>query len=183
MYLDLIIFNYINGLAGRWTWLDLIGIFFAKYFEYFLWVFLILLLFKNFRKYWRMVAEAIIAALFVRFVLVQVFYSLKFRFRPFIIDNVNLLIPYDLSKTSFPSGHSSFYFALSTIIYGYSKKVGILFYIGSSLIVVSRVFAGVHWPLDIVAGATLGIFMGWVLNKLFKKVHPLKYVGTFKKYD
>ena len=171
MYFDIVIFNFINGLAGRWQWLDLTGIFFAKYFEYFLWFFLIVLLFKDFKKYWRMVAEAVIAALFVRFVLVKIFYALFFRLRPFVYpDNANLLVYHNSGATSFPSGHASFYFALSTIIYGYNKKWGMLFYIGSLLIVLSRIFVGMHWPSDVMAGAMLGVVIGLVLNKLFKKV-------------
>lgn len=170
MAIDLQIFNFINGLAGKWYWLDLVGVFFAKYFEYVLLLILVLFLFKDLKKYWRMVAEALVAAFFVRFVLVEIIRSIKFRPRPFVYENFNLLVPYDLDKTSFPSGHASFYFALSTIIYGYNKKLGILFYIGSFLIVISRVFVGVHWPSDVLVGAALGIFMGWVLNKIFKKV-------------
>lgn len=181
MYIDLQIFKFINGFAGKEQWLDSTGIFFAKYFEYFLLFYLFLLLLVSFRKYWRMVVEALIASVFVRFVLVEIIRMIRFRPRPFTYENFTLLIPYDFDKTSFPSGHASFYFALSTIIYGYNKRLGILFYIGSSLIVIARVFVGVHWPSDIVAGAVLGIVMGIILNKIFKRIHPLKYIEAFKK--
>src|SRR5205823_5132954 len=99
-----------------------------------------------------------------------------FRFRPFVNNSVHFLISYDPHATSFPSGHASFYFALSTIIYGYHKKAGAFFYLASFLIVMARIFVGVHWPSDVVAGATIGIFMGWALNKIFKKFHPLHYL-------
>ncbi|MCX6719619.1 MAG: phosphatase PAP2 family protein, partial [Candidatus Staskawiczbacteria bacterium] len=66
-------------------------------------------------------------------------------------------------------GHASFYFALSTIVYYYNKKLGIFFYVCSIFIVLSRIFAGVHWPSDILAGAILGVLIGWALNKLFRK--------------
>ena len=118
-----------------------------------------------------MVVEAVIAALFVRFVLVEAFYKFHFRLRPFAHDGIKLLIPYDINQTSFPSGHASFFFALSTIIYAYNKKIGIAFYVVSFLIVISRIFVGVHWPSDVVAGIILGVIMGWVINKLFKKVN------------
>ncbi len=176
MKIDLIIFNWINGLAGKWQLLDALGIFFAKYFEYVLLALLVLFLAVNFRKYWRMVAQAVLAAFFVRFVLVNIFYLLHFRARPFANGYVESLVAYDSLRTAFPSGHASFYFALATIIYGYNKKAGIAFYIGSFLIVLARIFVGLHWPSDILAGAVLGILMGWVLNKVFKIIHPLKYV-------
>ncbi|MDO8530420.1 MAG: phosphatase PAP2 family protein [bacterium] len=171
MVIDLIIFNWINGLAGKWQLLDGLGIFFAKYFEYVLLCGLVVALVKNFRKYWRMVAEAVLAAFFVRFVLVNIFYLVHFRARPFANGYVESLVAYDPLRTAFPSGHASFYFALSTIIYGYHKKAGIVFYIGSFLIVLARVFAGLHWPSDILAGAIVGIIMGLILNKVFKKIH------------
>lgn len=173
-FLDLYLFNVINGFAGRWPGLDFIGIFFAKYFEYVLLVCLLIALAKNFKKYWRMVAEALVAAVFVRFVMAEIIRRVYFRPRPFVYNHVNLLIPHSASEASFPSGHASFYFALSTIIYGYNKKAGILFYIGSFFMVISRVFVGIHWPSDILAGAVLGIVMGLVLNLLFKKVNLSK---------
>ena len=129
-----------------------------------------MILIYDFKKYWRAISEAFIGAFFVRFVLVEILSRVHFRARPFVFNDVNLLIPYDPAKTAFPSGHASFYFALSTIVYGYNKKVGILFFVASFLIVIGRVFAGLHWPTDIIAGAVIGIVMGIILNKIFKKM-------------
>ena len=170
MMLDLEAFNFINGLAGQWRWLDLAGIFFAKYLEYVLLFCLLLFLTKDFKKYWRMVLEALVAAVFVRFVLAEMIRAIYFRQRPFVTNQVNLLVVPNPGEASFPSGHASFYFTLSTIIYGYNKKAGILFYIASFLIIISRVFVGIHWPSDVIAGALLGIAIGWILSKLFKKI-------------
>jgi len=169
MNIDLYLFNLINGFAGKWKWLDYTEMFFAKYFEYFLWLVLILFLVINLKKYWKMVLEALIAAGFTRFVLVEIIRWLWFRPRPFVSLNFVPLIEKSADEASFPSGHASFYFALSTIVYGYNKKLGILFYIATVLITLARIFTGVHWPLDIFVGAVLGILMGWLLNKIFRK--------------
>lgn len=174
MVIDVYIFHFINGFAGRWMPLDYLGIFFARYFEYVLLLSLLISLAVNFKRYWRMVVEALVASVFVRFILVSFFYWLHFRARPFVNNDVNLLVAYDSAKTALPSGHASFYFALSTIIYAYNKKAGILFYVGSFMIVLGRVFVGIHWPSDILAGGVLGVVMGLVLNALFKKINLLK---------
>lgn len=171
MNIDLYFFNLINGFAGRWIWLDFLGIFFAKYFEYFLLFCVLLFLVINFKKYWRTVLVALVAAVFSRFVLAEIIRWLWFRPRPFVVLNFTPLISKSAEEASFPSGHASFYFALSTIIYFYNKKAGILFYIASFLIVLGRVFAGAHWPSDILAGAILGILTALILNKLFSFVN------------
>ena len=177
MIFDLAIFNFINGFAGRWAWLDFLGIFCAVYLGYILLFVLVLFLAKDFNKYWRMVLQAVIAAFFVRFVLVEVFYLLKFRLRPFGYESIHSLISYDAQQTSFPSGHASFYFALSTIIFAYHKRAGIVFYIASTFILLGRVFVGVHWPSDVAVGAIVGIIMGLILNNIFKKVRSINKVN------
>jgi len=176
--IDVYLFNIINGLVGKWPILDFLAIFFAVYFGYILIFLLLLFLIKDYKRYWRMVVESFLAALLVRFTIVELFYLIYFRARPFIHNQVKQLISYDFSQTSLPSGHASFYFALSTIIYGYNKKLGCLFFISSLLISISRVFVGVHWPSDIICGAIIGILMGIVLNKLF--IHLNKKI-TIKK--
>lgn len=161
--IDLLIFQQINNLAGQWTYLDALCIFFAKYFEYILVASMVLFLWKR----WRGIFLAVLAAILARFGIVELIRFFWARPRPFIENNVNLLIG-EVSKSAFPSGHATFYFALSFVVYKYNKKAGILFFIASSFISVSRVFVGVHWPSDILAGAVIGIFVGWLITKFFK---------------
>lgn len=168
MNLDLVVFNYINGFAGEWLWLDYLGIFFAKYFEYVLLFFLILSLAASWKRHWKMVASALISAIISRFIIGFLIRFLWFRQRPFVAENFIPLINQNPAEASFPSGHALFYFAVSTVIYLYNKKAGILFYIASILIVISRVFAGIHWPSDILTGALIGVLIGWLVYKIFK---------------
>lgn len=170
MNLDFYIFNFINQFALKWQWLDRVAIFFAVYLEYVLLFLLLVFLAVDYRKHWKMVTEALVAAVVTRFVITEIIRKIWFRPRPFVHDAVHLLLPnYDPKESSFPSGHASFYFALSTVIYCYNKKAGILFYIASFFIIISRVFVGIHWPSDILAGALLGVAIGLLIHKFFRR--------------
>lgn len=182
MNIDLIIFNLINGLAGKNALLDYVAIFCAEYLGYILIAVLIGYALFNptlprLRRV-RMVVEALIAAGFTRFVLAEIIRKLMFRARPFVQLNLHPLVNQSPLEASFPSGHTTFFFALSTIVYFYNKKLGIWFYVASILIVLSRVFVGIHWPSDILAGAVLGILVGFVLNYFFR-THAHKVIKNY----
>lgn len=178
--MDYLIFQYLNSFALKYLWLDAAAIFFAKYFGWVLIGVLILFLIKNFRKYWKMTAAALISAVLARFVITEIIRWLWYRPRPFTGDEVNLLLPHRITG-SFPSGHAAFFFALSmAFIFSYKKVypvpnrrfwcgAGILFFIASTLIGISRVFSGLHWPSDILGGAVVGLFAAWLIHRIFKK--------------
>lgn len=167
-----------NQLAGKWVCLDSLAIFFTIFFEYFLIFFLFLFLFLNFKKYWKMVVLTFIAVVLSRLVLVEIVRWLVPITRPFIEHEVNLLLEHS-STPSFPSGHAAFYFALSMVVFLFLKKLksrpkywpGIVigFFLASFLISISRVFSGLHWPSDILAGALVGIFSGWLVVFISQK--------------
>lgn len=175
--LDINIFNGVNSLAGQWAYLDVAGIFFAKYLGYII-IGAGLLLFclpalpagqaggRQGKKF-KVILSAFLAAITARFGIVELIRWLWERPRPFVENHVNLLLD-KASEPSFPSGHAAFYFAIATVIYFYNKKLGIIFFTASVLMGLSRIFGGVHWPSDILAGALVGIFSGWLVARIFK---------------
>jgi undecaprenyl-diphosphatase len=172
MNLDLLIFRAINNLAYKSPFLDGLAILFAKYSGYLLILTLFFLLIKNWKKYKNLVIASLIAAFISRFVIVEIIRHLYFRPRPFAENIVNFLIAHK-PTASFPSGHTSFYFAISAVVFFYNKKLGLVFLLTSLLMGISRVYCGLHWPADILAGALIGIFVGWIMIKLTKKSQPL----------
>ncbi len=164
---DFSIFQLINQFAGRWIFLDAIGIFFAKYSGYVLVAILLsFLFFGNKNKNFKMVIEAFLSAIFSRFVIVNIIRFIYSRPRPFVNHQVHLLITE--TGGSFPSGHAALFFALSFIVYFFNKKAGITFLIISFLMGIARIFVGVHYPSDILGGILVGYFSAWLINKYSK---------------
>lgn len=76
------------------------------------------------------------------------------------------------ARDAFPSGHAAFSFALAASLFFYNKKLGATLLFVALIISLARVSAGIHWPLDILAGALLGIFitlLAYFLAYKFKK--------------
>lgn len=64
------------------------------------------------------------------------------------------------TSPSFPSGHSAGSFAFAAFVFVMHRRWGILAAVFASLVALSRVALGVHYPSDILAGAVLGIAIG-----------------------
>jgi undecaprenyl-diphosphatase len=67
---------------------------------------------------------------------------------------------------SFPSGHSASAFACATVIAWASPRLAVPAFVLAGLVAWSRVYVGVHWPLDVLGGAALGVLVATALLKL-----------------
>lgn len=68
--------------------------------------------------------------------------------------------------SSFPSDHAALSFATLGIIGNYYSKYRLTLYALAFAICLSRIYLGVHYPTDVLAGAVLGIFVSWAVPSL-----------------
>jgi undecaprenyl-diphosphatase len=73
--------------------------------------------------------------------------------------------PTDLS---FPSGHAATSFAAATLLTRAAPRLVVPLYALAAAIAFSRVYVGVHYPLDIVGGAVLGVGIATALRLLVR---------------
>ena len=67
------------------------------------------------------------------------------------------------SSSSFPSGHATMSFACATVLSALVPKAAPVFIVLAAAIAYSRLYVGVHWPLDVAAGAALGVAIALLL--------------------
>jgi len=101
-----------------------------------------------------------------------VVYSLKFlinRKRPLVfLETLSKLAksPGEILDPSFPSAHTLYAFMMATLLAAWFPRCRILFYIAAGFIGWTRVYLGLHFPTDVIAGGLLGygitrLFLSW----------------------
>jgi undecaprenyl-diphosphatase len=169
------LFLWLNELAGQWPVFDASVVFVAEYLGFAL---VGALLFFEWLKYEegrkararRLLMAVVVAGII--WAVASVLKDLAVHPRPFVaLEDVKLLIP-RADSGSFPSGHTAFAAALGGAMFALDRRVGVFLLISALLIGISRVIAGVHWPIDIVGGLLLGATGGWLICRLIniKKV-------------
>lgn len=163
------LFWKIYSLSGHNYWLDKFMVFSAEWLGYLLVLGIIILFISNRKKYLNLAVVSIGSAIIGRGIFVTIIRFFYHHPRPFMVfNNINKLIDHDLTS-SFPSGHATFFFALAAGVYLYNKKLGAIYFILAGLIGFARVFAGVHWPYDIVSGLVVGILSGLIIQFFITK--------------
>jgi len=90
-----------------------------------------------------------------------------------LLDNIHI-VGETLKAASFPSGHTATAFMLYYVLTkGKSVPLKIFFMIPALAVGYSRVYIGVHFPIDVLAGGIIGYLSGYL---------SLKYIGFFEKY-
>mgnify|MGYP001357814657 CR=1 FL=1 len=115
-----------------------------------------------------------IGALSISNAVVWLINSLWDRPRPFLDhpDELNLLF-YSPTDPSFPANPVAIGFAVAMAAWTVNRKFGLWLFAAASLYGFSRVFVGVFYPTDIVAGALVGIAAYGFTSYLRRVLEPL----------
>ncbi|WP_420602469.1 phosphatase PAP2 family protein [Flagellimonas sp.] len=89
---------------------------------------------------------------------------------PEITDVMRLVKSYCGGKFGYFSAHAANSFAPATffalLFHKKVKFIGLLLVVWASIVAYSRIYIGVHFPLDVVTGTFVGMVFGWLFAKL-----------------
>jgi len=175
---DWALFQLINGWAGRWPLLD--GVMRLLVNDYGLptamSLGLVALWFEGRERIGRernqrAVLLAVLSLLAAN-VLLKLCNFIYFRPRPFYSHPVNLLF-YHPTDSSLPSNAVTVGFSLAVSVWLGNRRAGLGFILAALLFGLARVFCGVHYPGDVLAGALLGGGVAYALSRQSRWVAPL----------
>lgn len=170
--LDYQLFLIINHLAVSVAALNPLMRFLSQDAEYMFYIGVAVYWFIRTEANRRMVAEALLSAciaLAVSGVIGHFFY----RDRPFVTHPVLQLIPH-AANASFPSDHAVGAFVIASAVWLFRKRDGKLWLLLATGIAFSRIWTGVHYPSDVIAGALIGIATAAGVHRLFAHWLPAR---------
>jgi len=162
--MDFFIFQTINSLAGKWKILDYLGIFCAEYLIFVMAIIVFVpLVIRIGNKKINLIK--IILAEIAGYSLKTIIQLIYFRPRPFMAHEVIKLVDKSPSA-SFPSGHTLVAFILAFSVYFYNKKLGTYFIFLAFLVGLGRIYAGIHYPFDVVTSIFIAFFVVYLIWKI-----------------
>ncbi len=148
---------------------DLGGAIFSSLFS------LVLLVFGNNKV--RLIAIEALVILFISQIIVQALKKMLSRERPYVIIEKLNTFGINLSDYSFPSGHTTASFSIATTLALNIPGLTYFVFILATIIGISRIYLGVHYPTDVAAGIILGVGSALVVH--FYLIHVVEYLGAF----
>jgi len=104
----------------------------------------------------------------------NIFYDIHQSPRPYmdspqLLDHV-LKIFYPTHDPSLPSNMAAITFAVAAAVWVNNRKTGYLLFLGALLVSFARVFAAAHYPLDVIAGAAVGVLCAFLAHKVMMRI-------------
>jgi undecaprenyl-diphosphatase len=98
--------------------------------------------------------------------------GLFYRTRPYAEIPVHVLL-YRPGDSSLPSNAATVLFAVAMAVWLNNRKFGNILFILAAVEAFSRVYVGMHYPLDVGSGAALGIITALVTYQIFRAIDPM----------
>ncbi len=136
---------------------------------------LVLLIFAKTRK----AGLASVIAILLTFIFNDLFLkNTVARIRPYeVIEGLTIIVAKENSY-SFASGHAAIAFASSVSMFRWlPRKASVCLVVLAALIALSRLYVGVHYPTDVLAGTVIGIVFGLIASFAVKKITERKANG------
>ena len=108
-----------------------------------------------------------VAALGTSYLVQKVIKPVARRKRPFVGRDV-VVVGIRPDDASFPSGHTASSFAAATALSSFYPKVGALVFALATLVGISRVHLGHHFPSDVAIGSVIGVGTGTIAVRLLR---------------
>ncbi len=170
---DISLFHWLNGLLHQSWWGDKLILFFAQYYVFIVGIIFVIAIYKLHKgqqERWYVLVRAGLITLIARFAIMPIIYLFDQRLRPYIVLQAPHL--FAVNAYAFPSGHTTFAFAIATIAWYYHEKTAYFLYISGFAIGIARVMAGVHYPSDILGGIVVGTLSAYILMELSQTWFP-----------
>jgi len=168
--LDLAVTQAINGWTGGSTTLDFIMIWASNIGVQLLVVAVIALWWRRTeRRYTRHVAVAAGLSFLFGLVINQIILLFVHRMRPYDAGVTHILLA-PSSDFSFPSDHTTATFAIAaTFLLHRIRHLGLLFLAPAMLVMLSRVYDGVHYASDVLGGALTGAVAAAMVRAFYRE--------------
>ena len=89
-----------------------------------------------------------------------------------VFSKMRLVKPYCGGKFGYFSAHAANSFTIATLFSllfkKYFKWLPFLLIFWALLVAYSRIYIGVHFPLDVITGICVGLFFGWIFFMLYR---------------
>ncbi|MBP2626979.1 MAG: phosphoesterase PA-phosphatase related protein [Firmicutes bacterium] len=167
MNYDLMLLMAINNLSGHFIWFDKLIMYISEYGPVIFGLYLVALWFSGATKMElesnRKKALYAFTTALIGLGISQMIGFAWFRNRPYVNHPVQLLLPAN-PDASFPSDHATGSFSIASSLVRSNVFGGKLMLGFGTLVALSRIYVGIHYPTDVIGGMLIGIISSWLVE-------------------